>query len=199
MLFKINFLLLIYIYTMPTKKQIQERASKALKYGETLIGLEYKWWTGQDRDDFHYYDKPQDIPFIRKNGIACSGFANLLMHKVGVEMPKNKSKHRGGTGFWYRQFKKNKKLRDFDYHKDYPPGTMLFRKYRNVEDQGHIAILHSVSPGKLLYGKLIHAYADNSEGGKVGITIVGCSHFWEDGGGDEGYYEYAILPEDWLF
>ena len=42
MLFKINFLLLIYIYTMPTKKQIQERASKALKYGETLIGLEYK-------------------------------------------------------------------------------------------------------------------------------------------------------------
>ena len=50
---------------MPTKKQIQERVSKALKYGETLIGLEYKWWTGQDRDDFHYYDKPQDITFIR--------------------------------------------------------------------------------------------------------------------------------------
>lgn len=180
---------------------IENKVKKVMKYANTLIGLEYKWWTGNDRDDFHYYDKPQSIPFIKKHGIACSGFVNLLMHEAGVKLPKSIGKHRGGTGFWFQRFRKDKKLKPFDYTKNYPIGTLLFRKYRNVEDQGHFAVLYSKNkkhPTKLLYSNIIHAYADDDKGGQIGISILGYSHFYEMGG-EEGYYEYIVEPKDWLF
>ena len=82
-------------------------------------------------------------------------------------------------------------------------GTLFLRKYRNIEDQGHVAVFYKKykkDPSKLLYGEIIHAYADINHkiGGQVGTTTFGCSHFYEKGCGKEGYYEYAILPNNWL-
>ena len=43
---------------MPTKKEIDDKVKEVFKYAKTLIGLKYTWWTGDDREDFHYYDLP---------------------------------------------------------------------------------------------------------------------------------------------
>ena len=104
---------------MPTKQQIDKKVKDIFKYAKTLIGIKYMWWTGNDREDFHYYDGSKSKEFIKKHGIACSGFINLLMHHVGVNLPKEPSgppgirkelwKHRGGTGFWYYKWKEQKK------------------------------------------------------------------------------------------
>ena len=64
---------------MPTTKTIEEKVTKISKYADTLIDLPYRWWTGDDREDFHYYDDPKDIKFIKKHGIACGGLINILM------------------------------------------------------------------------------------------------------------------------
>jgi hypothetical protein len=96
---------------------------------------------------------------------------------------------------------KNNKLKEFDYTKKYPIGTILYRKYRDVKDQGHFAVLHSYHkkhPDKLLYGNIIHAYAYDKYSGRVGVTQLGYSHF-HNYNLSEGYYEYVVLPKDWLF
>ena len=113
-------------------------------------------------------------------------------------MPKSKAKIKGGKVFWYKQNKKNGKLNSFDYTKNYDIGTLFLRKYRNVNDQGHVAVLYSKykkDNTKVLYGKIIHSY-DTEDGGEIGQTGLGRSHFWTDD--LEGYYEFAIEPKDWL-
>lgn len=187
---------------MPTKKQINDKVTKVLKYGKSLVGTKYTCWTGDDRADFHYYDSPKNKDFIKKHGVACGGFVNLLMHNANISLPTSGKlwKHRGGTGFWYNKWKEQKKLKPFDYTKKYPLGTILFRRYRNIQDQGHFAVLYSYNkkdPSKILYGKIIHAYLDDETGGQVGITHLGASHFYNMD--EEGYYEYIIEPKDWLF
>ena len=55
-------------------------------------------------------------------------------------------------------------------------------------------------PKKILYGSIIHSYVGHEDGktGRVGITNLGSSHFYLINKDGEGYYEYAILPKDWL-
>ena len=187
---------------MPSQEEVNIKVEQVMKYAEQLIDIKYVWWTGcNDRDDFHYYDEPKDIMFVKKHGIACSGFVNLLMHKAGIVFPTSSYEHRGGTWFWYNHWEENGKLEEFDYTKKYPIGTLLYRRYRDVKDQGHFAVLHSYStkqPDRLLYGNIIHAYADDEYSGRVGVTHLGTSHF-NNYTLEEGYYEYVVLPKDWLF
>lgn len=189
---------------MVTKSEIDKKVKDVLKYANTLNGIKYIWWEGneKDRDDLFYYDDPKTLSFIKKNGVNCAGFVNLLMHNAGVKLPPSKNKYRGGTGFWYNYFKKNNKLKPFDYTKDYDIGTLVLRKYRNVKDQGHFVVFHSKykkNPKMILYGNIIHSYWDDDEDkGLVGITNFGKSHFWGSDD-DVGYYEYIIEPKDWLF
>ena len=107
---------------------------------------------------------------------------------------------RGGTRFWYNYFNNLGKLEVFDYEKYYPLGTLLLRDYKDIIDQGHVAVIcehFKKDSTKVLYGNIIHAYADKEEG-KVGITDLGSSHFYLTNKDGEGYYEYAILPKNWL-
>ena len=69
---------------------------------------------------------------------------NLLMHHANVSLPTSGKlwKHRGGTGFWYKKWEEQKKLKPFDYTKKYPLGTIFFRRYRNIKDQGHLVFLN---------------------------------------------------------
>ena len=46
------------------------------------------------------------------------------------------------------------------------------------------------NPKMILYGNIIHAYAD----GGVGVTNLGQSQFIDG----VGYYEYIVEPNDWL-
>jgi cell wall-associated NlpC family hydrolase len=170
-----------------------------LKYAKSLVGLKYTWWkSGSTTKDKHpfYVDAIPTKTYIKKNGICCAGLINIMRQKAGYEVP-GIGIYKGGTYSWYKYLKKKKVLEKFDDNKNYPLGTLFLRKYRNAEDQGHVSVYIKKGkiPKKPLYGEIIHAYAEDENGGKVGITSLGASHFTLK----NGYYEYAILPKNWLF
>jgi hypothetical protein len=97
---------------------------------------------------------------------------------------KTKYYYAGGTFAWHQYLNSIGALERVDMQKEYPAGSLLLRRYRNTDDQGHLAVLYT--GGKLSEQKLLHCYS------KVGITIddaVATSHAWDA----SGYYEF-ICP-----
>lgn len=169
-----------------------------LSYAEKFIDIKYTLWEGdhQTTDQtphLFYIDYIPDIEYIKKYGMNCVGFINILRQKKGNCIP-GEGKWRGGTESWYNYLNNKNLLEPFDYRKSYPIGTLILRNYRSVNDQGHVAVLYKKSNDKYLDDKIIHSYSDNC-GGKVGITSLGYSHYSIP----NGYYEYISLPHDWLY
>ena len=160
--------------------------SAVMKFAKTLLDIPYIWWTGTEEDDMFYCDSIPSIEIMKTKGINCAGFINLLMLYSGKQIPQSEDMDipRGGTGFWFIEFRKQQVLKKKIHTKQYPIGTLLFRTYKDLEDQGHFAVVIGEN-------KIIHAYADE-ECGKVGITDMVNSVAPLD------YYEYTIYPKDWL-
>lgn len=93
-------------------------------------------------------------------------------------------------------------LEIFDVNKKYPPGTLLLRNYKNVDEQGHLAVIVDANKKGVLFSKLLHCYFNvfvpEKDGKRVpGVVLdgaVGQSHFWRP----EGLYTHACLPKNWL-
>ena len=171
-----------------------------LEYSKSLVGIKYTWWKecSTIKEIYPFYvETVPSMEYIEKYGINCTGLINLLRQMAGKDIP-GKGIYRGGTNQWYKFLKKKNVLHKFDDSHKYPRGTLFLRKYRSVEDQGHVAIYINESKykNKPLYGEIIHAHCAYGEVEKNGVEITsfGWSHFWIP----EGYYEYAILPDDWL-
>ena len=172
-----------------------------IKYAKTLIGIKYTWWNGgpldKNKHPFYINNKPT-ISYLKKNGTNCTGFINILRHKAGKIVP-GSGEWKGGIGGWYDYLKKKKVLKKFNDTKDYELGTLFLRRYRDVNDQGHVAVYINKykinNKNKLLYGDIIHSFDFNKDNTGINITSLGWSHFWDKC----GYYEYSISPEDWLF
>lgn len=181
---------------------MDERVLHAIEFGAKILGTPYTWWTGtsRDREDIFYFDGMPTREKLEKYGVNCAGLVCLMRHAAGASVIKSDDRDRGGVGWWHSYFKNRGFLMEFDDTVDYPVGTLFLREYRNTDDQGHLAIYYSKSntktkESKVLYGTIIHAYADSSDCGQVGLSRMGTSHFWN---GSSGYYEHAILPENWL-
>lgn len=169
-----------------------------LRFAESLIGIKYTLWQGGDlsKDIYPFYvNEIPSIEYIKQNGINCAGFINLLRLKSGMNVP-GSGEFKGGTFSWFNYFQDKNCLEVFDYKVRYPIGTLLLRKYRSVDDQGHLAVLYELDKNKLwVNDKIIHSFYDENNGnGKVGISKLGHSHYCIP----EGYYEYIILPENWI-
>jgi len=176
-----------------------------LEYSKSLEGIKYTWWTkGSTNEAPHpfYIEKIPTKAYLKKHGINCAGFINLLRQKAGKKVP-GSGINRGGTDGWFNYLKKKQVLEKFDDIKNYPLGTLFLRKYRNVEDQGHVAVYltKGKNPNRPLYGEIIHSHAAEPDPKDCGvdITAFGWSHFWNRDTSPNGYYEYAVLPKDWLF
>ena len=163
-----------------------------LDFSRSLLGIKYRWWKEGDSDDLFYCNGIPSIEILNRDGINCAGFVNILRQYSGLSIPES-NVYRGGTRFWYNYFSENTKLNKFDPEESYPNGTLLLRDYRNIEDQGHLSVIIDANLTDTLEGTIIHAYAD-LDVGEVGLTKLRYSHYYID----SGYYEYAILPEDWL-
>ena len=86
-----------------------------------------------------YIDVLPSLSYIKEHGINCTGLINILRQKVGKEIPGN-GEYRVGTVEWYNFLKKKKVIHKFDDSQKYPIGTLFLRRYRSVEDQGHVAV-----------------------------------------------------------
>lgn len=175
-----------------------------MNWAKSLIGTPYVWWTGGSTTDstapFYVDVELPSKRYIRRHGTNCAGFVNLLRLFVGKSIP-GKGKYHGGTACWYRWCKKKDILHEFDEDEDYPVGTLFIRKYKNKEDQGHLAVLYNKDDLEededgdtdIMDAEIIHAFA--GETNKIETSTLRWSHDWEE----DGYYEYAVYPDDWLW
>jgi len=128
---------------------------------------------------------------VKREGCNCAGLINLIRRKLNLSIPGVEFKlyYAGGTYVWFEYLKYFNFIDNLDLDSEYPIGTLLIRKYRSLEDQGHLAIL--LTTGRLLDQKVLHCYPEK------GIQIddkVSLSHYWLP----NGYYEYICKPDYWL-
>jgi len=200
-------------------QKIQETIDQIKRLERTKYGL----WKGQNlfRTEEPFYAlnlKIPDLDYIRDNlSISCAGIANIMRRYNNKLIPCHNI-FPGGTKAWESFLMENKLLYIFsiDYNdckklnRDlfvdkginnkviFPIGTLLFRRYKDNDDQGHIAVV--VDPDKNL---IIHSYYTELNENNIkldpGVVIedINISNNWLHK--DINYYEYFSLPIDWLF
>lgn len=182
---------------------IEENQQKAQEYLDKLIGTPYSWWTGGKVPDgapaWARNGKVPPAADVRGTSCFCAGVANLARRAVDLEIPTlGNADYDGGVVAYFGAtdaapadfprtgyFERHGRLRRFDLEAARRPWTLIGRKYRNVKDQGHVAI---VIPG----GKVLQSY--DAGGGKPGVNTnvtLERSHA-------NGYYEVMVRAEDWL-
>ena len=169
-----------------------------LDYIQELVGTPYIWWQeGESTLDkiSPFYAKPDEpIPStdeIKRLGMNCAGFINLLCRKVGTPIPgvDENDYYAGGTYVWYESLKARGKLHAVDETKIYPVGTLLLAEYINSEWQGHVAVV--TTAGTLKTCKISHSFPE------IGLVMgepVGVTHELLE----SGYYTSTANMEDWL-
>lgn len=122
-------------------KSLEETFNFAIK----LISIPYEWWNPEESmisDDGPFWSFNKGCPEIETIKSAnCAGFMNLLRRFNDLEIPgvKDNNFYAGGTYVWshYLDTFKNKFKKEINY----TSGTLLLRDYRNINDQGHLAVI----------------------------------------------------------
>lgn len=156
----------------------------AITYGTSLIGTQYGWWKGGELNtcEAMWNDNnkvPDTIP-----SVSCAGLTNLMLRQCGLRLPESKLGGVGGTMAYYDYYNALGKTHKFCNQKDLPNGTLIGRKYTDVNDQGHVGVIVYKN------GKMYVLQSFPEEGVNDKYTL-GESHAGY-------YYEYYVLPEDWL-
>uniref|UniRef100_A0A6C0J9E8 Peptidase C51 domain-containing protein n=1 Tax=viral metagenome TaxID=1070528 RepID=A0A6C0J9E8_9ZZZZ len=172
---------------------------QAIKYGMNLIGTPYGYWLGGENQEC--------APMFAKNGpspnkeeitsLNCAGLVNLILRSVGKELPFVASNDKcieysiGGTEA-YAEYYKDKAIK-FNIETNYPSGSLLIRGFRNIDDQGHVAIIIE-EKGKqslILQSHVDGEFFESTTPGVNALYTLEESH-------NNGYYEFIVLPKDWL-
>lgn len=166
-----------------------DNVSRALAYGQSLVGTPYGWWfSGPLPAGEPMWTAGGPAPsaaYVRARSTNCAGLLNLMLRSVGKPLPSTPAQGVGGTGAYGAYYARVAKR--FDPNRNYPAGTLIGRYYRDTYDQGHVAVV-------LGNGRVLQSFANFRGGAYPGVNTtytVAQSH--------AGYfYEYAVLPEDWL-
>lgn len=160
-----------------------------------LVGqMPYGWWLDGPVPDgapaFAVNKRVPSIEWLMQQTIFCIGPINLARRHCGKAIPTAGNElYDGGTvalwAFW-SQF-----LRPFDIQKNYPHGTIIFRRFRDVNDQGHGAVI-------LGNWRVLQSF-DGNEPLKGTTDGPGLNaRYTADASHAGGYYEYALFPPDWI-
>jgi putative chitinase len=183
--------------TIVTK--LDQSIEKAEAYLNKIIGSPYSWWTGGTVPDgapaWAKNGPPPPPANVKGTSCFCAGVTNLARRAVGLEIPTlGNPNYDGGVVAYFGStdaaprsfprrgyFEVHGKQRRFDLEEARRPWTLIGRKYRNVRDQGHVAIA-------LPNGKVFQSY--DGAGVNKDVTLER-SH-------DGEYYEVMVRAEDWL-
>jgi len=182
-----------------------------LEYAESLIGVPYRWWNTGDTIDADDKFWANNGGFVNRDSIdendsciVCTGLINLMRRYLGLSIPgldgtlgKTGLKFPGTTYTWFRYLSKKGWLEPYSNYESYPRGTLLIRNYKNVHDQGHVAVFINET-------QIIHACSDYtySESIELGLVDVGSTkiddfediHSWSGG----NYFTHICRPDYWL-
>jgi cell wall-associated NlpC family hydrolase len=174
---------------------IDRRVEKALLYSQRLIGIKYGPWIGGVIGSGSPFWIDNELPSTDKigvGGINCVGLINLISLFLNNE-PRSD---------WFDYLDKKNALEPYDSRKIYPRGTLVLRRYRDIEDQGHVGII--VSDDEILHSYMridpdrtfresIHS-ANSDYGPGVVVEKIDDSHTWFEG----GTYTDICAPEFWM-
>lgn len=170
---------------------------KALEYGISLIGTPYEYWKGGETQ--------KGAPMFAQNGLLpsredivsanCAGLCNLMLRSIGKEVPAS-GNTMGGTKAYFEYYKD--KSYEFCIDNTYPMGTLLMRDYRDINDQGHVAVVLETKGKKSLVLQSNVEGESTSPGVNAIYTLEESHKSFHDAQGNGCYYERIVLPEDWL-
>ena len=140
---------------------------------------------------FYVGVKPS-IKYLKKHGISCAGFINILLQHVGLSTPKNFKfpKFPGGCGAYEQldgiEFFDNSSIKSMiNQINNLPNGTILGWYWQdNNKNQGHIMFLAN--------GYIFESYYDSrSQGGIIKTSIEDIIKYFSK---NLLLFEYYILP-----
>ena len=140
--------------------QQSKSIEQALTYAKTLINIPYRWYDEsadvfKQDDQFWCGDGPAPSAktiILEDKCIVCTGLINLMRRYIGLPIPQY-GEYSGGTVAWVKYLTETKRIKDINLDVKYPAGTLLIKKYKNHEEQGHVAVMLEDS-------HIIHAAAD---------------------------------------
>jgi putative chitinase len=190
-----------------TATKLEQNKKQAWEYLSKIIGTRYTWWKSgivPERGPAWGKNGPPPSPAeVKKEGCFCAGVGNLARRAVDLPIPTlGNANYDGGVVAYFGStnaapptfarrgyFDVHGRERRFDLKAARRPWTLIGRKFRNANDQGHVAIV-------LPSGKLLQSY--DSGGGRPGVntgaTLEASHYSWGPGGG----YEVMVFAEDWL-
>ena len=175
--------------TSPEESTTGQRLAAALTYGEAVIGTPYGWWLEgsipQGAPTWASNVAPPAPDEVLAETVNCAGLTNLMMRAADVDLPHHPDAIAGGTYSYERYYELV--AQPFDPAADYPTGTLIGRRFRDAADQGHLAL---VLPDDFVLQSFAWEAGGSAPGANATYTVEE-SH-------DGGYYEYAVLPRDWL-
>lgn len=155
--------------------------SKAIDYGKSLIGIPYGKWNGGNLSPGEPMWAENKPPPPSISSVSCAGLCNLILRYLGISLPYSQDGGLGGTLAYYQYYHSKNMVTPFDPEEEYPVGTLIGRKYRNIEDQGHVAII-------LQDNMVLQSFLGG--GVNANYTLEESHAGW--------YYEYTVAPEHWL-
>jgi hypothetical protein len=171
------------------RRSLEGNLELAIAYGQAVVGAPYGWWFDGPLpagEPMWTGSGPAPAPsVVRAASTNCSGLTNLMLRAIGKPVPRAAGILSGGT-LAYQHHYAGVAL-PFEAGRDYPVGTLLGRRFRDTIDQGHVAVV-------IEGGKVLQSFAWERGGSLPGVNTsftVAESH-------DGGFYEYVVLPHDWL-
>eukprot|EP00658_Telonema_sp_P-2_P041094 TRINITY_DN29391_c0_g1_i1.p1 TRINITY_DN29391_c0_g1~~TRINITY_DN29391_c0_g1_i1.p1 ORF type:complete len:224 (-),score=41.44 TRINITY_DN29391_c0_g1_i1:127-798(-) len=175
----------------PGRKNHVDMVERAIEYALLLIGTPYAWWTGGAipiAAPMWAEDAPAPDP-TSVASVNCAGLTNLMLRSVEQPLPWAEHTGRGGTAAYGEVYARSGVA--FALGERYPRGTLLLRRYRNVQDQGHVAVvLDDAGASANVLQSFSYGHPSESPGVSASYTVE------ESHAG--GFYELAVLPEHWL-
>jgi hypothetical protein len=168
------------------------RFDAALEWIDALVGkMPYGLWTGgavPSRSPAWAIDRPPPPrSYLARHRIFCAGVTNLMLRFVGKRVPTyGNPYYDGGMVAYWSYFEGFH--RPFNLHA-VRRGDLLLRRYRNVEDQGHVA----VSLGDGADALLLQSYWSHGDGlpGLNKLITASTSHAGY-------YYERIVRVNNWI-
>ena len=155
-----------------------------ISYAKLYLGISYRCWDptvscyGDSGPFWAFEGAAPPLARVKKEYLNCAGLLNVICRHMGIKIPgtDDESYYAGGTYEWFVYLDRKKKLRPFVEGHEYPVGSLLLRRYKSEEDQGHLALVFG-------HGKHIHSWPE------VGVCITQI---------EKNYYEFVALPADWI-
>ena len=164
-----------------------------IEYGLTLIGIPSDYWLGgknQEKSPMFAINGPSP-KYNEIISLNCSGLVNLLLRFRGKELPHDKEGNLGGTDSYSKYY--SKKSLKFDINKVYPIGSLLIRKYRDIDDQGHLAVIIE-EKGKTSLLLQSHVEGEYFKSTKPGVN----ANYTVEQSHNLDFFELIVLPINWL-